>query len=80
MRRKHLLGLGLAMGALLALPGTALADTLDAAGKSALPDSVAINSLWVIIAACLVMFLQAGFALLEIGFSRGKNSGTVVAK
>ena len=28
----------------------------------------------------LVMFMQAGFAFLEIGFSRGKNAGTVVAK
>jgi Amt family ammonium transporter len=36
--------------------------------------------MWVIIAACLVMFMQAGFAFLEIGFSRGKNAGTVVAK
>ena len=26
------------------------------------------------------MFMQAGFALLEDGFSRGKNSGTIVAK
>ena len=26
------------------------------------------------------MFMQAGFAFLEIGFSRGKNAGTVVAK
>jgi ammonium transporter, Amt family len=64
--------------ALLA-PAAALADTFDAAGKG-LPDSVGINSLWVIVAACLVMFMQAGFAFLEIGFSRGKNAGTVVAK
>ncbi len=26
------------------------------------------------------MFMQAGFAFLEIGFSRGKNAGTIVAK
>ena len=44
------------------------------------PQSVAINSLWVIVAGCLVMFMQAGFAFLEIGFSRGKNAGTVIAK
>jgi Amt family ammonium transporter len=31
-------------------------------------------------AALLVIFMQAGFALLEIGFSRQKNAGTVVAK
>jgi ammonium transporter, Amt family len=63
----------------LVLPAAALADTFDAAGKG-LPDSVGINSMWVIVAACLVMFMQAGFAFLEIGFSRGKNAGTVVAK
>jgi Amt family ammonium transporter len=53
---------------------------LDAANNGVLPDSVAINSLWVIVAGCLVMFMQAGFAFLEIGFSRGKNAGTVIAK
>src|SRR5689334_20394870 len=70
------------LGALaaLALPGTALADTFDRAGNQGLLQSVGINSMWVIVAGCLVMFMQAGFALLEIGFSRGKNSGTVVAK
>ena len=56
-----------------------MADTFDAAGKG-LPDSVGINSMWVIVAGVLVMFMQAGFAFLEIGFSRGKNAGTVVAK
>src|SRR3954466_1913582 len=55
-----------------------LADIYDAAGK--LPDTVGINSLWVIVAGCLVMFMQAGFAFLEIGFSRAKNAGTAVAK
>ena len=49
-------------------------------GRQRLPDSVGINSLWVIVAGCFVMFMQAGFAFLEIGFSRGKNAGTVVAK
>src|SRR3954454_5453273 len=71
----------LALSALVALaaPAAAMADTFDAAGKG-LPDSVGINSMWVIVAGCLVMFMQAGFAFLEIGFSRGKNAGTVVAK
>jgi Amt family ammonium transporter len=62
------------------LPGVALADTKDAAAAGALPDSVAINSVWVLVAALLVIFMQAGFAFLEIGFSRAKNAGTVVAK
>jgi Amt family ammonium transporter len=45
-----------------------------------LPDAIAINSVWVLLAGILVMFMQAGFAFLEIGFSRGKNAGTVIAK
>jgi Amt family ammonium transporter len=32
------------------------------------------------VAAILVLFMQAGFAMLEIGFSRMKNAGTGVAK
>jgi len=35
---------------------------------------------WIIVAACLVMFMQAGFAFLEIGFSRGKNVASGIAK
>src|SRR5215218_1388465 len=70
----------LGVGALLMLPAVASADSLEAYNNGALKDSVGINSTWVIVAGCLVMFMQAGFAFLEIGFSRGKNAGTVVAK
>src|SRR5213083_1854653 len=71
-----------ALGALvaMALPAAASADTFERAGSTGLLQSVAINSIWVIVAGCLVMFMQAGFAFLEIGFSRGKNAGTVIAK
>ncbi|MEO8092716.1 MAG: ammonium transporter [bacterium] len=80
MRRKYL-GVGaLAAAALLALPASASADSLEAASNGLLSQSVAINSLWVIVAGLLVFFMQAGFAFLEIGFSRGKNAGTIVAK
>ena len=72
--------LGLGLGLTLLAPATAMADSLEAAGNGALPDSVAINSMWVVVAGMVVMFMQAGFAFLEIGFSRGKNAGTVVAK
>jgi len=64
----------------LAAPAVASASSLDAYNNGVLPNSVAINSLWVIVAGCFVMFMQAGFAFLEIGFSRGKNAGTVIAK
>jgi len=72
-----LLGAALAT---VALPAVAHADTLEAANNGVLPQSVAINSIWVMVAALLVIFMQAGFAFLEIGFSRAKNAGTVVAK
>jgi ammonium transporter, Amt family len=42
--------------------------------------SVAVDTVWVIVAGVFVLFMQAGFLLLEIGFSRQKNVGTVVAK
>ena len=53
-------------------------SNLGIAGE--LEQTVGINSLWVIVAGMVVMFMQAGFAFLEIGFSRGKNAGTVIAK
>ena len=80
-RRLRLAGATLCAGAAtLALPAAASADSLEAYNNGVLPDSVAINTLWVIVAGMVVMFMQAGFAFLEIGFSRGKNAGTVIAK
>jgi Amt family ammonium transporter len=72
----------LAAVALLAFPALSFADAkdLEQAINGKLPESVGINSIWVIVAGCFVMFMQAGFAFLEIGFSRAKNSGTVIAK
>src|ERR687888_696397 len=82
MRKKVWVPLALGLLLLLLLPATSLAnaDDLKAAIDGKLKDSVGINSTWVIVAGCLVMFMQAGFAFLEIGFSRGKNAGTVIAK
>jgi ammonium transporter, Amt family len=42
--------------------------------------AASIDTTWVVVATVLVMFMQAGFALLEIGFSRGKNVGHGVVK
>ncbi|MEA2645670.1 MAG: ammonium transporter, Amt family [Chloroflexota bacterium] len=62
-------------GLLGLLPMIALAD--DTATASA---GVAADTVWVVVAACLVLFMQAGFAMLEVGFTRMKNVGTVMAK
>jgi len=40
----------------------------------------AASTLWVVVAAVLVMFMQAGFAFLEAGLTRMKNVGHVAAK
>ncbi|GHU65242.1 ammonium transporter [Clostridia bacterium] len=39
-----------------------------------------INTLWVLVAAILVFFMQAGFALLEAGLTRPKNTINILAK
>jgi Amt family ammonium transporter len=39
-----------------------------------------LNYVWTILAAALVFFMQAGFALLESGFSRAKNAVNIIMK
>jgi Amt family ammonium transporter len=83
MKRKYLAAIPLgALAVLLLAPSVAFADSTDLARSIAgkLDPSVGINTMWVIVAGSLVMFMQAGFAFLEIGFSRGKNVGTIIAK
>jgi Amt family ammonium transporter len=58
------------------IPVTVLADDSTATQAA----GIAADTVWVVVTACLVMFMQAGFAMLEVGFSRMKNVGTVVAK
>ena len=53
---------------------------LIAASKAVTDLSVRIDTLWVFMAGAMVMLMQAGFLLLEVGFSRMKNVGTVAAK
>ena len=42
--------------------------------------TVAVQTVWVVVAAVLVMLMQLGFMFLEVGFSRMKNAGTIVPK
>lgn len=39
-----------------------------------------IDTLWVLLATALVFFMQAGFALVESGFTRQKNSANIIMK
>jgi len=38
------------------------------------------NFVWTLVAACLVFFMQAGFALVEAGFTRAKNVINIMMK
>ncbi len=38
------------------------------------------DTIWVLIAAALVFFMQAGFAMVETGFTRAKNSANIIMK
>src|SRR5215208_4505914 len=75
MRRKLLAAAPLGLIAALLVPSAAFAK-----GPSLAETVTSVNTTWVIVAAVLVMFMQAGFAFLEIGFSRAKNAGAGVAK
>jgi Amt family ammonium transporter len=73
---KYVLG-GLAGAAVptLLLAGSAFAEDADPVTKLA----EATNLLWVVIGAVLVVFMQAGFALVETGFTQKKNAAEVMS-
>ena len=39
-----------------------------------------VNTIWVLVGAALVFFMQAGFSLCEAGFTRAKNTGNILMK
>lgn len=39
-----------------------------------------VNTIWVLLGAALVFFMQAGFAMCEAGFTRAKNTGNILMK
>jgi Amt family ammonium transporter len=41
---------------------------------------VILDNIWVLVAAVLVIFMQAGFALVEAGLTRAKNVGNIMMK
>jgi ammonium transporter, Amt family len=41
---------------------------------------IGIDNMWLLVAGFLVMFMQPGFALVEAGFTRSKNTANIVMK
>lgn len=39
-----------------------------------------VSTIWVLVAAALVFFMQAGFAMVETGLTRAKNAGNILMK
>jgi ammonium transporter, Amt family len=50
--------------------GLTIADVLNQVGQN----KIAINFVWTLVCAFLVMFMQAGFAIVETGLCRAKNA------
>ncbi|MBN1918866.1 MAG: ammonium transporter [Verrucomicrobia bacterium] len=50
------------------------------AEPSAASNAVALDTVWTLIAAFLVFFMQAGFAMVEAGFTRAKNACNIIMK
>jgi Amt family ammonium transporter len=65
----------------VAAPAFAADATYDGSliPKASTDIGVSLNLLWVVIGAVLVIFMQAGFALVETGFCRAKHAAHVVA-
>jgi Amt family ammonium transporter len=76
--RKAAWGLALAGALIVAAPSVAGAQDVDPAeAVTALGQQT--NLLWIVIGAVLVIFMQAGFALVETGFCRAKHAAHVVS-
>ena len=64
--------------ALMALAGAGAGMAQEAA--EAVPEWDALSTLWILLAAILVFFMQAGFGMVEAGLIRTKNAGNVLMK
>lgn len=75
-----------AAAGILAIPAAALMAqetapvTADAVAGMAKTLSVGIDTVWVMIAAFLVFFMNLGFAMVESGLARAKNTVNILAK
>jgi Amt family ammonium transporter len=57
-----------------------IADMFSSLGTEFEEYAFSINTVWVLITAALVFFMQAGFALVEAGFTRSKNTTNILFK
>lgn len=80
--RMALWALFIGLVALAVTSGIALADEHDPSGAATIEadPNKAVNFAWTLIAAFLVFFMQAGFALLEAGSVRAKSVVNVLTK
>ena len=77
--KRLLVALTISSGALVVTGSVALAAEGDFDAEGAITSlATATNLLWVIIGASLVIFMQAGFALVETGFCRAKHASHVM--
>jgi len=72
------LKVGVAMLVLMCFAGGTLAA--DDLAQSVALHQAALDMIWLLIAASLVFFMQAGFAMVEIGLTRAKNAGNIIMK
>lgn len=58
---------------------TAGQPTLDEVGTQVAKNKLGINYVWVLLCGMLIFFFQAGFALVETGFTQAKNALHTIA-
>ncbi|OHB76089.1 MAG: ammonium transporter [Planctomycetes bacterium RBG_16_55_9] len=66
----------------LAVPAATFAAESETSAVETIKEELQanINIVWTCIAAFLVFFMQAGFAMVETGFTRAKNSANILMK
>ena len=72
--------IGFAVGAIALLPTGAGAAEDPALQEVAQGLQATLDNVWILVAALLVLFMQAGFALVEAGLTRAKNVANVMMK
>ena len=68
----------LAILVILMIPSTVFAQ--DEISESVALLQSNLDTVWVLVAAFLVFFMQAGFAMVEAGFTRAKNASNIIMK